>query len=53
METIYRCAFRLRLRIMSITSSPPAVSQSTVCIIMSFMIGGSPFLPLELLHHWE
>jgi hypothetical protein len=53
MESTYRCAFRLRRRIISITSSPPAVSQSTVCIIISFMIGGSPFLSLELLHHGE
>jgi hypothetical protein len=53
METTYRCVLRLRLRIISITSSPPAVSQSTVCIIISFMIGGSPFLSLELLHQRE
>jgi hypothetical protein len=43
----------LRRRIISITSKNPAVSQSTVCMIMSFMTGGSPFLSLELLHHRE
>ena len=49
----YRWTFRLRRRIISITSKNPAVSQSTVCMIMSFMTGGSPFLSLELLHHRE
>jgi hypothetical protein len=34
----YRWTFRLRRRIISITSKNPAVSQSTVCITISFMI---------------
>jgi hypothetical protein len=52
-ESRYRWTLRLRRRIISITSKNPAVSQSTVCMIMSFMTGGSPFLSLELLHHRE
>jgi hypothetical protein len=47
MERTYRWAFRLRRRIISITSKNPAVSQSTVCITISLMIGGSPFLSVE------